>query len=340
MLNGAIIGFGKIARASHLEAYKAESLKDKIRITSIVEPDSVNRLKSQMEYPEMKFYQSLEELLEYDRIDFVDITCPPKYHYETIQKCIDNKLNIICEKPFTLNIQEAELVKRKLEKSDVIFIPCHQYKYSPIWKEFKKFAEESSESKKILQFNIFRTQADPGLADFSNFWRTTPPEEGGGILIDTGIHYLYLARWILGQPIKVYSNLKTLKHFDYRCEDSAFVNLETENGIAQISLTWSADKRFNDARIVCGEGSLFYESGRDLQKNIKGKKTEIPVPDASDKAHYVSLYEALITDFINAVEKKERRLDWIEDAYQSINILTNCYNSSAAEAVKSLADEQ
>lgn len=334
MLYGAIIGFGKIARTSHIDAYISPLISGKAKIVAAVETNELNRIKSAAEFPNIKFYSSVEDLFTFEKLDFVDIACPPKFHYNILLKCIEQNVNIICEKPFTLSTEEAEDIKDKLSESGLLLIPCHQYKYSPIWQQFKKFIDsEEVKSNVLMQFNVFRTQADPGLAGMENYWRTDSSREGGGILIDTGIHYLYLIRWLLGDPEKIYAHQTTLKHSAYDCEDTAMVNYVTDRGIAQITLTWGADKRLNDARIVCNEGSLIYDKKDRITINIGSETREVSVPDASDKSHYASLYVQMFDDFFNAIENKEEHSEWLEEACQSIRILNNCSLSSEMEIV-------
>jgi predicted dehydrogenase len=62
---------------------------------------------------------------------------------------------------------------------------------------FKKFVENKDDSSKtLLKFNVFRTEADPGLKILSNSWRTGSAKNGGGILTDTAVHYFYLFSWM------------------------------------------------------------------------------------------------------------------------------------------------
>jgi len=334
MLKGAIIGFGKIARSSHLDAYKSNALKERVKIVAAVEPVAVNYQNCINDFPEISFYSTLEEMLSKEDIDFVDITCTPKYHFDVIKNCISKNLNILCEKPFALTSLQADTLRKMIKDSEIVFMPCHQYKYSPVWMNFKKFIDAQEDiSKVIIQFNVFRTQADPGLETQTNKWRISSPQEGGGILIDTGIHYLYLVNWMLGNPNKVISNLTTISHSDYQCEDSAIIILESTKGVAQITVTWAADDRHNDARIVCPAGSLYYESGRKMYKSTSKGNEEIIVPDISDKSHYSSLYKNMFAEFFDAVESKKQNIDWIEEAYQSINLLDLCYKSSEMNAI-------
>ncbi|MDR3625914.1 MAG: Gfo/Idh/MocA family oxidoreductase [Ignavibacteriaceae bacterium] len=329
MLKGAIIGFGKIARSSHMDAYKNDSFNGEVEITSAIEPNPNNFQISQKEFPAIRFYHSLEELLDNEAIDFVDITCPPQYHFEMLEKCIAKGLNILCEKPFTLNLKEAEIIREKLLNSSIVFMPCHQYKYSPIWCEFKSFIDSQEDfCRPLLQFNVFRTQADPGLETLSDKWRKASIDTGGGILVDTGIHYLYLVNWMLGNPVRIMSNLTTLQHLDYNCEDTAIIVLESPKGAAQITVTWAADKRYNDAKLVCKNGSIYYEGGTKLLKSSSAGIEEIPVPDASDKKNYALQYVSMFRRFFDAVKNNQQNINWIDEAYQSILLLNKCYESS------------
>ena len=117
MLKGAIVGFGKIAQSSHLKAFFNETLKDKAQLVAVVEPLKENREQGQKDFPLLKFYSSTEELFSNEKIDFIDITAPPKFHSLLIKEGIKNKVHILCEKPFTLTLAEAKdnLVKSGFE---------------------------------------------------------------------------------------------------------------------------------------------------------------------------------------------------------------------------------
>ncbi|HQF41633.1 MAG TPA: Gfo/Idh/MocA family oxidoreductase [Ignavibacteriaceae bacterium] len=335
MYKGAIIGFGKIAQTNHLDAYRDESIKDRAKIVAAVEPAIENYEENKKNFPEIRFYTSFEELISNETIDFVDITSPPEFHFDLIKKGIENNLHIICEKPFVLNLNQAEEIKKMLLENGNIFIPCHQYKYSPVWINFKKFIDEQSSFNKVLtQFNVFRLQADPGLQSITNKWRTASPEKGGGVLIDTAIHYLYLVNWMFGKPLKISSHLSTLTHSTYKSEDTAVIIYESQKGIAQVSVTWAANKRHNDAKAVCSSGSLFYESGNKMFKTTVNGIEEIIVPDASEKSHYSSLYTEMFSEFFDALDNKEQNLRWIDEAYQSIFLLNECIKNSELNNVE------
>lgn len=329
MYKGAIIGFGKIARTNHLSAYRSQELKDKIVITSAVEPNKSNFEISAKENPSIRFYRSVEELFKNEKPDFVDIATPPAAHYDILKKAVTANTHIICEKPFTLIPGEAEEIKQAVLSSGKILFPCHQYKYSSLWIKFREFVSAvEGRSKALLQFNVLRTEADPGLKLLSNSWRTFQTDIGGGILADTGVHYIYLAMWMLGKIDYVTAKLINLNHREYNSEDTALIILEGERGAAQITLTWAADRRYNSAFGVCGNSSIFYESNGRIIINSNSGKEEIQGPDASDKAHYTFLYVNLLHDFIASIESGKKQTGPLDEAVRSVSIMNACYQSA------------
>ena len=315
MIKGAIVGFGKIARTNHLEASQSEQLQKKIAITSVVEIDIETREQSKKEYRNINFYESLDEMFLKDKVDFIDITTPPKYHKEIIEWAIDKGIHIICEKPFTISYAEATELYSNLNETNILFMPCHQYKYSSLWGEFKSFIDELNDNAKIfLQFNVFRTGADPGLNADTTPWRLNKEISGGGILSDTGFHYLYLATWLMDKPKKVTAINHNLAHNNFQVEDTSQIILEFERGIIQINLSWASNSRKNEAKLISKVGGLYYSGEEYLVKSINGNEEIIAVPNVSDKSHYTGLYVNLFSDFANNMQKKNFNKDGLKEA--------------------------
>lgn len=340
MIKGAIVGFGKIARTNHLDAFHSVELLSKINITSAVEVDKNIREKSAKEFENIKFYDALDKLFANETIEFVDITTPPKYHKEIIEWAIEKNLHIICEKPFTLSLLEAKELYKRLNEANILFVPCHQYKYSPLWGAFKSFINELNTDEKIfLQFNIFRTGADPGVNSNSEPWRLDKEISGGGILSDTGFHYLYLSNWLMDKLIRVTTANHNLADNQSKVEDTSQVILEYERGIVQINLTWAYHSRRNEAKLISKKGSLFYDGRNYLIRNFNGVEEKISVPDASDKSHYTSLYVKLFSDFAEAIQNKNFHKKGLEEAYNTIYLMDKCYKSASERKTIELHNE-
>jgi len=326
MLKGAIIGLGKIAQNSHVPAYLSGRLKNKITITAGVDISENNSADFLKLIPEATIFSDFGEMMKNADVDFVDICVPPALHTKYLNAALKYNVGIICEKPFTKDVSDAAILKKKLLLKKPVFTPCHQYKYSPVWKNFKSFSDKPKKGV-FLQYNIFRSSADKGYDKKNPSWRTDKKLSGGGILSDTGTHYLYLTSWILGKPLQVSVFNDTIKHNKYNVEDTSVVILKCEKGIAEINLTWAADRRANNAFITDGNRSMNYD-GKKIYFYEKDKIKEIPVPDASDKKTYLAFYEDLFLDFVKAIKNKKFDKNFVDESYDSVKLLDLCYKSA------------
>ena len=339
MLTGAIIGFGNIVQSNHLKAFFDKRFYGKINIKAVAEPNEGNRKLSEVKFPQLKFYSSVDELLDNEKLDFIDIAAPPKFHSSLLQQAIERKLNIICEKPFTLHLDEAAKIKELLLTSGKAFMPCHQYRYLKLYQAFKSEIDKMETSNKVLlRFNVYRTKADPGLSIFNNSWRTNPEIGGGGILTDTGVHYLYLSNWLLGKPLNITASNLNLSHSEYNVEDTSLVTIKFEKGISQITLTWGGNRRFNSSELISKNLSLTYLGGNTFEKFADGNTEIFSVPNPSDKSIYTELYYSLFNDFFSTVDNSYlpngRQTDSkenIEEAFNSIKLLKACYASASEQ---------
>jgi predicted dehydrogenase len=333
VLRGAIIGIGKIAQTGHLLAFNDERIRGRAGIVAAVDPSKESRQIATQRFPQLRLYETTKQLFEEEHVDFIDICTTPQFHGALIEAAVRHKVHILCEKPFALSPHEASRIADLLRESDKIlrFVPCHQYRYSPVWQQFNAFlAGTASHNGSLLQFNVFRTEADPGLHAANTIWRTNRDVSGGGILADTGVHYLYLTLWMLGMPQRLTARIHQLTRTNSgvgAVEDTAVVVLEYGNSLAEITLTWGADRRANSARLVNTQGSMVYD-GKSLVRHVGEKSETLPVPDASDKTQYVSLYVSLIGEFIDAIHSSKSSSQWIDEAHQSVKLLHACYHSA------------
>ena len=329
MIHGAIIGIGKIAQTAHLPAYEDDRISGRARIVAAVDPSEESRRIAGERYPALRYYETAGEMFEKEQIDFIDICATPRYHGELVREAVRRHKHILCEKPFAESLPEARRLKRLLSgEQSLVFMPCHQYVYSPLWGQLKSFlCGHQSEDRWLLQFNVFRTGADPGLHTGGSAWRVDRSLSGGGILADTGVHFLYLSSWMLGNPLAVTARGTQLVHAGEPVEDTATLLLESAKGDTQITMTWGADRRANSALLLGRQGSMVYDGTTLKEFSEAGTRTHA-VPDASDKSHYVSLYVSLIDEFVGAILAGGEHGQWIEDAYRSIRLLDACYRSA------------
>lgn len=327
-MKGALIGLGNIAVRGHVPAYRSDDVRSGMQIVAVMDVVEQNREKAHEHVPGARFYTELDAMLAKEQLDFVDICTPPHTHAAYLEACAARGIHCLCEKPLVEDVSKIPAVERALAGGRVVFMPCHQYKYSPLWRTIGDIIRSGALGKvSVAQFNVYRIQADSGTAAWNPQWRTNKAQSGGGILVDTGAHYFYLAQHFFGVPRKVSAILRTLKHADYGVEDTAAVVLEYDGMLMELTLTWAASQRSNSVFIAGGKGSLSYDGTTLLLSGADGTK-ELPMPDVSDKKQYVAWYAALLSEFRGRILAADTSAEPLAEAVTVMKLLEMSYRSS------------
>jgi predicted dehydrogenase len=188
-------------------------------------------------------YGSYQELLDSEsklpedqRIDFVSIATPNHTHFEIAKAAVEAGFNVICDKPLTFDLAQAEQLAAVVDKSEVVFAVSHNYTGYPLI----RMAREMILAGELGEINAYRVNYIQGwlrsrLEDEDQkqaAWRTDPTKSGAaGAFGDIGTHAFNLARYMTGVlPEQVSAHLKTFapgrKLDDYgtavvRCENGA-----------------------------------------------------------------------------------------------------------------------
>jgi len=142
-----------------------------------------------------------------ERIDFVSIDTPNNSHYEIAKTFIEAGFHVVCDKPMTMTVQEAEDLCRLVKKYDAVFTLTHNYTGYPMVKEARHLIRAG----KLGTLRKVVVEYPQGwLATFLEgdgakqaVWRTDPKQAGVSSAIgDIGSHAENLARYITGLEIE------------------------------------------------------------------------------------------------------------------------------------------
>jgi predicted dehydrogenase len=328
MLNGVLIGMGNIALRGHAPAFLSPECSTECRIVAVMDIAEQNRVRARELFPAARFYTDIGPLLEKEKPDFVDICTPPHTHAEYIRTAAERGIHILCEKPLAERFSAVGEIAGVLAGRPLVFVPCHQYKYSPLWKSVREvIASGMLGDVTVAQFNVYRLQADSGTAAWKPEWRVSKDTSGGGILVDTGAHYFYLAQSFFGLPLSVSAVLRTLKHTEYAVEDTALVTLVYPRAVMQVNLTWASSTRANSAFVAGTRGTLTYD-GRTLLHASADTTRELPMPDVSDKSQYIGWYVSLFREFFRRVKENDFSRDLVDESVNVMKLLEASYRSS------------
>ncbi len=150
-----------------------------------------------------------------DRIDFVSITTPNHTHFEIAKAAVEAGFNVICDKPMTFDLAQAEQLLKAVEASDVVFAVSHNYTGYPL----VRMAREMILAGELGEINAVRSQYIQGWLrtklesedQKQAAWRTDPTKSGAaGAFGDIATHAYNLGRYMTGLlPESVSCSLKS-----------------------------------------------------------------------------------------------------------------------------------
>ncbi|MCD0486632.1 Gfo/Idh/MocA family oxidoreductase [Pedobacter sp. MC2016-14] len=163
--------------------------------------------------PENRIYTTYQELFEKEsklpeteRIDFVTIVTPNFAHFEPAMMALDHGFNVVVEKPMTLSLEEAILLRDKVVSTGLTLCLTHTYSGYPMVKQARQMVKEGSLGairKVMVEYpqgwlsTLTEREGNAGAA-----WRTDPKKSGkSGCMGDIGTHAAQLAEYISGLKI-------------------------------------------------------------------------------------------------------------------------------------------
>jgi predicted dehydrogenase len=184
---GALIGFGGVARNSHLPGARLDpGLRDRLEIVVAVDPAT-----SAQDEADIPVIGDRAALHTFAPIDFVDVCTPTGLHLATTLWALDEGLHVLCEKPVATTRAEASAIAAAARRTKRIVMPCHQHRFNPAWQQMQRWLHDGVIGHwHLAELSVYRGAADAGRGDAVRPWRTVAAEGAGGILLDHGTHLL------------------------------------------------------------------------------------------------------------------------------------------------------
>src|SRR6266581_6157537 len=127
-MNAALVGFGSVARYGHLPWYLCQS---SVKLAAVIEPTPLGRSVVRHLLPNVQIFSSLEELLQTQKVTFVDIVTPPSTHGELVLTAATAGVHIICEKPFVIDWNMLQRINSVRRRTRSIIAACHNWCFAP-----------------------------------------------------------------------------------------------------------------------------------------------------------------------------------------------------------------
>ncbi len=219
-----------------------------------VDVEAARRLADEVGGPPV--YASLAPLLEAPGLDAVLIATSSSYHLEAIRLAADAGVDILCEKPIALTLEDTDAAIAAADQAGVRLQVGFMRRWEPDYVRAKARLASGEYGRPML-FKSLQFDPEPPPLAFAD------PKVSGGIMVDMGIHEFDLARWLMAdEVVEVHVYGSTYAH-PYLAGvddvDSAVVNLRFANGATgSVELarntTYGEDVR---TEVLATEGSVW-----------------------------------------------------------------------------------
>ncbi len=203
MLKIALVGVGGIS-GEHIPVWDKMENAELSAICDI-RPERMER------YPEKRRYTDFDNMLAKEDIDILDICLPTYLHADYAVKAMEKGINVICEKPISLNESDVPRVYSAARKMNVKFMVAHVLRF---WWEYELIKEiyDSGKYGKLLSGYMSRLGTCPKWS-WDNWMKD--PLRSGLVPYDLHVHDLDFLVYAFGKPVDVRSQRSKRPEQDY-----------------------------------------------------------------------------------------------------------------------------
>ncbi|WP_026059556.1 Gfo/Idh/MocA family protein [Microbacterium yannicii] len=320
-----LIGAGGIAGA-HVAGYRRNS--DTVEFAAIADPVRESAEKRRGDDDGVRIYADYREMIAAGGLDAVDICLPHHLHADAVIAAADAGLHVLCEKPLCLTLAEAAEIAAAVERTGVTVMCAHNQLFQPA----VAAAKELIESGALGRVYEVRT-TDSFFNDFtveSMGWRARAATSGGGELIDTGYHPLYLLQHLAGgTPVEVGAMLSRHRLEFMEGEDSAQVLVRYDNGVVgHVTTSWAYEPAVGTEKFsLVGEKGSLSSDGTTLHVRVRGEE---PVTTTFEPVHE---FAAEVAHFAGCVREGRRPIQTHVEGIDVLGVILAAYESATTGSI-------
>ena len=296
-----------------------------------------------------------------DKIDFVVIVTPNNLHFEIAKSFLEKGINVVCDKPLTLKIEEAEELVSLVEKNDLLGCVTYTYAGYPMIKHAREIINKGNIGKIRMVMGEYLKESMTISSEKNRkkkpLWRIDPKYSGKSHCVaDIGSHIEYIISYVTGLQIDSLCAKLDIFVEEGKLDDNAEILLKYKNGASGIY--WCSKiaigyKNSVKIRVIGEKGSIEWEQEihNDLRVAYIGQPVQILSQEKDSIYHLTSkasrlsvelpegYYEAFANIYSNFTDvllaKKESKLyrkeiDFpdFKDGTRGVKFIDLCVESS------------
>ena len=242
-------GPGAFIGAVHRRAAATDGLAELVAGAFAATPDASRQTGRELGLDPARVYGTFAEMAAGEaalppdeRIDVVSVVTPNFLHHDVARAFIERDIHVVCEKPMTVTLADAEALCRLVAERGVVFAVTHTYAGYPMVKQARALVASGALGavrKVLVEYTQgwLATRLEATGSQQAG-WRTDPAMAGAGAIGDIGSHAEHLARYVTGLELEALCADVSTMVAGRRVDDDASMLLRYEGG-ARGALTCS-----------------------------------------------------------------------------------------------------
>ena len=214
------------------------------------------------------FYKDFDKMLDTAGLDAMVIATPSRMHDPMVCAALERGIHVFCEKPFSLNWEEAEKLADLAESKNLVNQVGYHYRYVGAFQEMKRLLDAGAIG--TVTHVMAEAYGPVILRENKKSWRTQK-SEGGGCLYDYAAHPLNLLNWYFGEPSRVSGSVLN-SIYSKGTDDEVFSTLQFDGGpTAQLSVNWSDEshRKMSTKISMIGTNGRLYADRQECQLYLR-----------------------------------------------------------------------
>jgi predicted dehydrogenase len=218
---------------------------------------------------------SVDALLARPDIDVVCVCVPSGLHAEVGTRVAAAGKHVVVEKPIEITLEAADRLIDAARDNGVKLAVISQHRWDSGVRQLKELVDSGRLGKLVLGDAIVKWYRTQQYYD-SGSWRGTWRLDGGGALMNQGVHYVDLLQWIMGPVERVFARARTAAHERIEVEDVVVATLSFASGaIGTIEASTAVYPGLGERLEVSGTGgTAIIEAGALTVRELKDEKGE------------------------------------------------------------------
>lgn len=274
-------------------------------------------------------YPDYRQMFAEAGLDVVSICTPPTSHREIAVAALEAGIAVLCEKPMTTTVEDAEAIAQAAQSTSSLFMIGHCHRFQPHIEKLHEMIQNGD----LGLVRMYRNRIGFSFPRAGNSWFSDPEIAGGGILIDTHVHSVDIFRFLVGEVSQVTALMSTVDSPlgpALRVEDSAIMTvLSTQGALGVMEASWRTAPPEVQVTVY----------GTSARATVDYRTNELRFQGAEDEQPRVievvneNRFDREIRHFLACVRGEESPRLTAEDGVIAIRILMDAYSSAGVSVL-------